>query len=240
MAAAVRQSSRTPIEEIAKQFSLSVGTVPPVAATDPLGPLGMSNEARDFIFSARQGEDSTPLHVDRGTAILSVTEIQPDRQGTLADVRAKVEADYRGEQSLALAKKDADELYKRVQAGEALAAAAKSLGLDVKTSEFLSQNDTLAGLAPMRKLPQAYSLPIGQTAAPVSQALNWLLFRVLERQEPNPDDLAKQKADIERQLVGSKQQMAFEAFQEALRQRMLQEGKLRINEQVLRRLSTGS
>jgi len=240
MAAVVRQSSRTPIEDIAKQFNLQLGTVPPVGATDPLGPLGTSNEARDFVFSAKQGEDSTPIHVDRGTAILSVTEIQPARQATLADVRAKVESDYRGEQSTALAKKDADELYKRVQGGAALPAAAKALGLDALSSDFLSQNDTLAGLVPMRKLLAAFSLPVGQTAAPVAQASNWLVYRVLERQEPNPEDLAKQKADIERQLLATKQQMAFEAFQESLRQRLLQEGKLRINEQVLRRLSTGS
>lgn len=240
MAAAVRQSSRTPIEEIAKQFNLQVGTVPPVAATDPLGPLGMGNEPRDFIFNARQGEDSAPLHVDRGTVILSLTEIQPARQATLAEVRAKVELDYRGEQSTALAKKDVDELYKRVQGGEALPAAAKAMGFEVQTSEFLSQNESLAGLAPMRKLVPAFSLPVGQTAPPLNQALNWLLYRVVERQEPNPDDLAKQKADIERQLVAQKQQMAFDAFQESLRQRMLREGKLRVNEQVVRRLSTGS
>jgi peptidyl-prolyl cis-trans isomerase D len=240
MAAAVRQSSRTPIEEIAKQFNLQVGTVPPVAATDPLGPLGMGNEPRDFIFNARQGEDSAPLHVDRGTVILSLTEIQPARQATLAEVRAKVELDYRGEQSTALAKKDVDELYKRVQGGEALPAAAKAMGFEVQTSEFLSQNESLAGLAPMRKLVLAFSLPVGQTAPPLNQALNWLLYRVVERQEPNPDDLAKQKADIERQLVAQKQQMAFDAFQESLRQRMLREGKLRVNEQVVRRLSTGS
>jgi hypothetical protein len=114
------------------------------------------------------------------------------------------------------------------------------MGFEVQTSEFLSQNESLAGLAPMRKLVPAFSLPVGQTAPPLNQALNWLLYRVVERQEPNPDDLAKQKADIERQLVAQKQQMAFDAFQESLRQRMLREGKLRVNEQVVRRLSTGS
>src|SRR5208282_6324107 len=64
MATAVRQSSRTPIEDIAKQFNLQMGTIAPVAAVDPLGPLGMSNEARDFLFSAQVGEDSTPIRTD--------------------------------------------------------------------------------------------------------------------------------------------------------------------------------
>lgn len=236
MAAAVRQSSRTPIEDIAKQFNLESGTVPPVAATDPLGPLGTSNEVRDFLFNAQPGEDSTPLHVDRGTVIVSVTQIQPTRAATLAEVRSKVEADYRSGESTTLAKQKADELYKRVQGGESLEAAAKALGFEVQTSDFLSQNDPLGGLIPMHKLSAAFTLPVGQTAPPLSQATNWLVYRPVERQEPNPDDMAKQKADIERQLVFSKQQIAFDAFQESLKQRLSREGKLRINDQILKRL----
>jgi peptidyl-prolyl cis-trans isomerase D len=238
MAAAVRQSSRTSIEEIAKKFNLQMGTVPPVAAADPLGPLGTSSELRDFLFSAQVGEDSTPMRVDRGIAIVSVTQIQPARQATLADVRVKAEGDYRNEQSTTLAKARAEELAKRVQGGETLAAASKALGFEVQTSDFLSQNDTLASLVPMHRLASAFNQPVGQTSAPLDQASNWVLYRVVERQEPNPEDLAKQKADIERQLTLAKQQMAFDAFQESLRQRLIQEGKLRINDQVVKRLST--
>ena len=232
--------SRTPVEDIAKQFSLETGTVAPVAAADPMGPLGASNEVRDFVFSSQPGEDSGPLHVDRGTAIVSVTQIQAARAATLAEVRAKVEADYRSEQSTTLAKQRAEELYKKVQGGESLAAAAKNLGFDVQTSEFLSQNDSLGGLTPMHKLAAAFTLPVGQTAPPLSQGTNWVLYRPVERQEPNPDDLAKQKADIERQLVYSKQQVAFDAFQEALKKRLMKDGKLKINEVVLRRFLTSS
>lgn len=237
MAAAVRQSSRTPVEEIAKQFNLETGTVPPVGAADPMGPLGSAaTEVRDFVFSSRPGEDSSPLHVDRGTVIVSVTQIDPTRAATLAEVRAKVEGDYRSEQSTTLAKQRADELYKKIQGGEALGAAAKALGFEVQTTEFLSQNDSLGGLTPMHKLAAAFTLPIGQAAPPMSQGANWMLYRPVERQEPNPDDLAKQKVDIERQLTFSKQQAAFAAFQESLKQRLNRDGKLRINEAVLRRL----
>ncbi|HKM91122.1 MAG TPA: peptidyl-prolyl cis-trans isomerase [Candidatus Acidoferrales bacterium] len=238
MAAAVRESSRTSIDAIAKKFNLQVGTVPPVAAADPLGPLGTSSELRDYVFSAQIGEDSTPIRVDRGTVVVSVTQIQPARPATLADVRAKVEADYRNEESTTLAKQRAEELYKRVQGGETLAAAAKALGFEVQTSEFLAQNDTLASLLPMHRLAAAFNLPIGQTSPPLDQASNWFVYKVAERQEPNPEDLAKQKADIERQLTLAKQQMAFDAFQESLRQQLSREGKLRINDQVVKRLST--
>jgi peptidyl-prolyl cis-trans isomerase D len=239
MAAAVRQSSRAPLEDIARQFNLQLGTVPPVAASDPLGPLGVSNEVRDFLFSAQKGEDSTPIRLDRGTVIVRVTNVLPAHQAALAEVRTKVEADYRAQQSTGLARQRAEELAKRIQGGESLSGAAKALGLEVQTSDFLARNDTLAGLTQMRKLSGAYTLPVGQASPAVPLGMNWLVYRVAERQEPNPEDLAKQENELRRQIVQSKQQLAFEAFQDSLRQRLTREGKLKINDQVLRRL-TGS
>ena len=236
MASAVRQSSHTPLEDIAKQFKLQLGTVPPVSASDPLGPLGVSNELRDFIFNAQKGEDSTAMRVERGPVILRVTEILPPHQAALSEVRSKVEADYRAAQSVILAKQRAEELAKRVQGGEALPAAAKALGLEMETSDFLARGDTLAGLAPMRGLSGAFTLPIGQASPAVPIANNWLVYRVVERQEPNPDDLARQTPQIRQQLVAAKQLLAFEAFQDSLKKRLVREGKLKINDQEVRRL----
>jgi len=236
MASAVRQSSRTPLEDIARQFKLQLGTVPPVSASEPLGPLGVSNELRDFIFNAQKGEDSTAMRVERGPVILRVTEILPTHPGALSEVRSKVEADYRSAQSVILARQRAEELAKRVQGGEALPAAAKALGLEMETSDFLARGDTLAGLAPMRGLSGAFTLPIGHASPAVPIANNWLVYRVVERQEPNPDDLARQTTQIRQQLVSAKQLLSFEAFQDSLRKRLVREGKLKINDQELRRL----
>ena len=238
MATAVRQSSRAPLEDIARQFNLQLGSVPPVAAADPLGPLGVANEVRDFLFSAQKGEDSTPIRLDRGTVIVRVTDIQPAHQAVLAEVRPKVEADFRAEQSTTLARQRAEELAKRAQGGEALAAAAKALGFETQNGDFLARGDTLAGLTPMRKLNGAFTLPIGQASTAVSLGTDWIVFRVVERQEPKPEELAQQQEQIRRQIVQTKQQLAFEAFQESLRQRLEKEGKLTINDQILHRLST--
>jgi peptidyl-prolyl cis-trans isomerase D len=240
MASAVRQSSRTPIEDLARQFGLQTGSLPPVSATDPLGPLGNSPAVREYIIGARPGENSSPLKIDRGFIIVSVTEVQPARQGTLAEVRAQVESDYRAAQSTTLARQKADELAKRAQGGESLAAASKALGFEAKTSELLAENDSLPGVGPMRRMAAAYTRPVGQTAPALFLGSDWVLYRVAERQEPNPDELATQKQQIERDLLSSKRGIAYEAFRSALRERLTREGKLHINQDVLRRLtSTG-
>jgi hypothetical protein len=168
--------------------------------------------------------------------IVSVTEIQPARQGTLAEVKASVEGDYRAEQAVTLARERAQELAKRSQGGEAFAAAARALDLEPKASDPLAVEDSLSGVGSMRKMANAFTLPVGQTAPALFLGSNWVVYRVADRQEPDPAELAKQTGEIRRAVLQSKQGLAYQAFREALRERMAREGKLQIHEQTLRTL----
>jgi parvulin-like peptidyl-prolyl isomerase len=90
------------------------------------------------------------------------------------------------------------------------------------------------------QLGPVFSLAAGQTSDAVSLGANWAVYRVLERHPADPADLAKQQADIQQQLLDSRRTMAFEAFRTALDSRMKQEGKLRVNAENLKRITTPS
>lgn len=237
LAAAVRQSSRRPLEEIGKEFSLPVEEVPPVSISDPLGNLGNSTEAREYVFRARPGELSSPLRTDRGYAVVSVKEIQPARQATLVDVQAKVDSDYRAEKALELVRKRAEELAEKAKAGEKLAAPAKTLGLEAKTSDPVSRGDSIPDIGSVRRLPAVFTLPVGNAAPAFFLGSNWVVYRVVDHQQAVPEDIAKQSKEIEQQLLQSKEQIAYEAFRESLKERMTREGKLRINQDALKRFT---
>ena len=116
------------------------------------------------------------------------------------------------------------------RAGEDLDKTAKSLGLDAKTSDLLARIATVPDVGPMSQLTSAFTLPNGQTADPVFLGANWVVYRVLDHQQPNPADLTgKTKDDIQQQLLDGKREMAFEAFRSALDARMKQTGELKIN-----------
>ncbi len=238
VAAAVRQSSSQPLEDIGKKFGLPVVEVPPVSITDPLGELGNSTDVRDFAFRARPGELSSPIHTDRGYAVVTVKEIQPGRQATLAEVRGKVEADFRAEKALDLVKNRAQELAEKAKKGEKLTPAAKALGLEAKTSDSVSRADSLPDVGSVRRLPALFTLPVGDAAPAFFLGSNWAVYRVLDHQKAAPEDLPKQTKEIEQQLRQSKEQVAYEAFRESLQERMTREGKLRINQDALKTLTT--
>jgi len=74
-------------------------------------------------------------------------------------------------------------------------------------------------------LAQLFSLNAGGVGASPEFGQNWLIYRVAEKQEPNPADFEKQKRELTETVLQSKRDLAFKAFQTLSRFRLKQEGK---------------
>jgi peptidyl-prolyl cis-trans isomerase D len=234
----IRRTGRTPIDELAKKFNLMTGEAKLVEVNQPLPELGNSPGLLDNVFRLRVGDLSAPVRTDRGYVVLSVKDIQLSHPATLAEVRDRVLTDYRHEKAVDLAKTRADDLAKRVKSGENFATAAKALGFEVKTSEQLSRTGSLPEAGSMKQFSAAFKLPVGQSGDPVTLGTNWVVYRVAQHDPINEADFAKQKTTIEAQALQSKRQAAYELFRTTLETRLRQEGKLHINEENLKRLTT--
>ncbi len=218
LSAAIRRSNKTSLDDLAKQFHLTVAETRPVAATDAVLEFGNSQEAKEAIF----------IRTDRGYIVLSVKQILPTHQGSLEEVRDKVVAELKQLKATEMARAKAEDLAKRVKAGEKFDAAAKSLGLDPKTSDLFARNGSISGAASGKQLSAAFQMKSSEVGAPLNLGSNWLVYRVAEKEESNPADFEKQKKDLTEQVLQTKRNMAFEAFRTALEARLKQEGKLQI------------
>lgn len=236
LAAAVRQPGQPSIESIAKQFNLQTGETPLVSVTDPVGDLGSSSALQEALFSLHPGELSQPISINRGYVIISVDKILPTHQGTLAEVRDRVLADYRKEKAQSLAQQKAEQLAKDLKAGTAFDKAAKSLGLDAKTTDPISRTSQVADIGPATEFSAAFNMNQGQSGGPVLLNGDWIVYQVKSKQGANPEDFAKAKDGLQKQILEQKQSTAFEAFHDALQKRYEQEGKLGFNEANLKLL----
>jgi peptidyl-prolyl cis-trans isomerase D len=133
-----------------------------------------------------------------------------------------------------LAKAKADELIKRVKAGEKFDTAARSLGLEPKTSDLIARDGSIPGAARGKQVSEAFNLKSGDVAAPLNLGQDWLVYRVAEKTEANPADFEKQKKQLTEELLQSKRKLAFEAFQTALENRLKLEGKLKLMPEKLK------
>jgi len=240
LTAAVLKSNQQSIDEIAKKFNLQTGETPLVSVTDPIGDLGAEPALQEALFSLHQGELSQPISIKSGYVILSVDKIVAAHQGTFAEVRDRVLADYRKEKAQDLAEQKAKELAKEVKSGEAFDKAAKSLALDAKTTDPITRTSQIGELGPAKELNAAFDMPLGQTGGPVLLGGSWVVYQVKAKQGINPADFAKAKDGLRKQILQDKQRAAFEAFHDALQKRYKQEGKLAFNAANLKLLTEQS
>jgi peptidyl-prolyl cis-trans isomerase D len=228
LSATIRQSNKMSLDDLAKQFHLTVGETRPVSATEPILELGNSKEVKDAIFGQRTDELSLPIHTDRGYLILTVRGVLPAHQGALEEVRDRVIADLKQQKSTEIARQKAEDLEKRLKAGEKFDSAARALGLDPKTSDLIARNGSIAGAASGQQLSAAFQMKSGDVGQPLNLGTSWFVYRVADKQEPNPGDFDKQKKDLTDQVLQTKRNLAFDAFRASLEARLKQEGKLRI------------
>src|SRR5712664_2087143 len=228
LSAAIRRSNKVSLDDLAKQFHLTLGETRPVTAVDPILELGNSKEAKEAIFRLRQDELSLPIRTDRGYLVLSAKQIQPTHPGSLEEVRDKIVTDFKQQKATELARAKAEDPAKRVKAGEEFDAAAKSLGLEAKTSDLFARNGSISGAVSGKQVAAAFQLKPGEVGAPLNLGANWFVYRVAEKQEPNPADFEKQKKELTDQVLQAKRGLAFDAFRTSLETRLRQEGKLQI------------
>jgi peptidyl-prolyl cis-trans isomerase D len=233
----IRRSGRVPIDDLAKKFNMTTGEAKQVEQSQPLPELGTALGLMDTIFHQRVGDLGAPIRTDLGYVVVSVKEIQPTHPATLAEVHDRVSSDLRHEKAVDLAKSRAEELAKRAKGGENFASAAKSLGVDVKTSEPFSRSGSIQDVGSAKQLASAFTLPVGQTGDPVALGQNWVVYSVAQHDPVNQDDFEKQKAKIEEQVLQSKRQTAYDLFRTALKARLLQQGQLHFNPENLKRLT---
>lgn len=239
LAAATRGATRRSLDDIAKDFNLPVRESPPVASGDPIGDLGNPSGLSEEVFRIGAGEMSNVVRTDRGYAVAVVKEIQPAHQGTFDEVRTRLEADYRREKGVELARTRSQELADRAKS-EPLPAVAKSLGLELKTSDPLARTGNVAGLGNARQLGVAFTLPVNGTSSAINIGGRWVILRVIAREEANLAGFERERKDLEAQILSSKQSLAYESFRDSLETRLRQEGKLRVNQELMKQLTSTS
>ncbi|HXM96808.1 MAG TPA: peptidyl-prolyl cis-trans isomerase [Candidatus Dormibacteraeota bacterium] len=234
LAAAIRQSNKAALNDLAQQYHLTVAETRPISASDPLLELGNSQEVKDAIFHLRQGEISMPLRTDRGYVVVSVQQILPAHQGSLEEVRDRVISDLKQEKSAELARAKAEELAKSVKAGQKFDTAAKALGLEPKTSDLIARDGSIPGATSGKQLAAAFRMKAGEVAPPLNLGSSWFVYLVTEKVEPNLADFEKQKKELTDQVLQTKRTMAWEAFRTALDARLKQEGKVKLMPEKLK------
>jgi peptidyl-prolyl cis-trans isomerase D len=190
------------MSEAAKALGLKVETVENVDSRglDPSGKQIVTGPAAAEIvqaaFATREGSDSDLLETPKGEYFIVHTDrITPSRTPALSEVEPKVLQAWEAEQRRKLADQKVKEAVDKANAGGDLAAIAKDLGVEVRTTKLVTRFDSDGGNYLSQPVTQAmFKLPVGKSQA-VRTADGNVIVRTKEIQAA---DLAKEKDLLDR------------------------------------------
>ncbi len=164
--------------------------------------------------------------------------MKPAATPTFDEIRARVEADYKGDRAQALLGQKTQELSEKAKANHDLKKAAQQMGATLKTSELVTIASQVPEFGRMADTGAvAFSMKPGDISGPISTGRGGAVLQLLDRQEPTAEEAAKGSEQIREGLLQQKRGQAFQLFAAGLRQRMEKDGKIRVNKAEMDRIT---
>lgn len=205
---------------------------------DMLPGLGPAPQFMDAVFTATEKSPPDLASSSQGFVVCQLLAIQPASTPSFDDIRSKVEDQFKNERSSALLSQKTQELSDRAKTEHDLKRAAKELGAEVKTSDFVAPDGQVPDLGSMTgQAAVAFTLKPGEISGPITSGGNGVVLNVLEDQQPTDADFAAKRDQIRDSLLQAKQQELFGLFVANVRDQMEKSGKIKINKEEMNALT---
>jgi peptidyl-prolyl cis-trans isomerase D len=193
----------------------------------------------EAIFNAREKTQPTAVKIPQGYAVFQLLETKPASTPSFEDIKPRAESDFKAERAAALLSQKTQELSDRARAEHDLKKAASAVGATIKTSELVSPTSQLPDIGQMNgPASVAFAMKPGDISAPLNTGRGGVVLKIIEKQEPPSADFDKAKDQLRETLLERKRQERFSLFISDLRRRMEKEGKIRINQKEMNRITT--
>lgn len=236
--ALLNDAKASSLEKAATAKGLQVVTTDFFSRTDSLPGIGNSPQFTEAVFGAAQNSPPDEVQISQGTVVYQLADIKPAATPAFDEIRSRVENDFKSERSQALLTQKTKELSDRAKASHDLKKAAKEAGATVKTSDFVARDGQVPDIGPMGgSASVAFTMKPGEISGPVQGGGNGIVLSVVDVQEPASETFASKQDEIRDSLRAAKQDELFTVFVSNLRDQMQKSGKIRINQDEMKKLA---
>jgi peptidyl-prolyl cis-trans isomerase D len=232
LAESLAKDIKTPadLDRIARERSWMVGDSGLFSREEPLAGLGYAPAAAAEAFRLEKDKVSGQVRTNQGYAFLAVTEIAPPAMPTLDAVKDKVRDAVVTKKAVALAAAKAKAIS---GAGANFAAAAKSAGVTVKTTDLITRGATLPDVGASDAVDRVvFALKAGDTSLPIETASAVVVAHVKEHTDIDPKALEGERDTLRSQLAQNKRAAFFQAYMAKAMEKM----KVEYNQATLKTL----
>jgi peptidyl-prolyl cis-trans isomerase D len=201
------------LEKTAAAHHLELVTTQPVGRDGVIPALPDSAQLLGKAFAAKQGDPPQSAPTGEGYAVFQVTGIAPAHAPTFADWKSHVLDDYREEQAPVLLTQKTKDLADKAKQMNDLAKAAKADGATVKTSDLVGETGQVPDFGEVSQVaPQLFDMKVGTISGPIDTGRTGVVVKIVDRQEPSGDEIAKNFDHTRDQLLDERRNEAFSVF----------------------------
>jgi peptidyl-prolyl cis-trans isomerase D len=225
-------------EKVAQAFNMQVVPVADVEAGKPVAEIGPSPDFDQAITGLKKGEVSAPVAIAGNKIVIAVvTDVQPSRPANFAEVQTQVHDAMVQARLAAAVQKHAKELADQAKAnGGDLAKVAKSMGLEVKTSDEVTRTGAIEGVGSASYIQEAFRDPDGTVFGPIPTPDATIVVKVISHTQPDMTKLAEQRNTIRDSLKSQKAREMDGIFETGLREALIRQGKIKMYPEVIKRM----
>jgi len=209
-----------------------------VVTGDPLPLIGVSKEVDQAVQGLNKFEVSQPIVVTGNKmVIVDVTSVTPAHPSSFEEAKPEIQKALQSQgMEVLLTRKASDLLAKTKESGGDLEKAAKSMGLDIKTSTDFDRQAAVEGVGSASLLPDAFTKPVGTVFGPITAQGNRVVAKVVGRTEANMAQLAQNSAPIRDEIKSRRARERNTIFEDGVRRQLTQDGKIKINQDAINRV----
>jgi len=225
-------------EKVASQFNMQVVKFDGYGAGSAVPDLGPAPDLDQALTGLKKGDVSQAITAGTKVAVARVDEIVPPRPSTLQEVESQIKETISGRRAETVLRKHADELVaKTKEMGGDLAKAAKSMGLEVKTSADVDRNGNIDGLGPASYISEGFGKPDGTLIPAVTTPdRGTVIAKVVSHVDADMAGLAAERPTIRDEIKSQRARDRNMLFESGVKDALIKSGKIKIHQDVINRL----
>jgi len=231
VSAEIKQASD--LEQVANAHGLQEAESGYFARDEPIAGIGFAPEVNAWAFQLTDSQVSPPIRTSQGFAIITVTGRQDPYLPKLDEVKDKVREDLIVDKAVQAARAQAAVLADAASKTGDLVKAAKTAGLEAKTSELVARGAALPDVGVNPKVDEvAFSLKPGSVSQPIETSSSAVVIKVLERTEATDAEVAAGREALHREMLTQRRDRFFGAYMTKAKQQM----RIDVNREALQRV----
>jgi peptidyl-prolyl cis-trans isomerase D len=221
------EAAKNGMQKTADAHGLHLQTTDYLGPTGSIGSLPDSSALVKAAFSTAKGAAPATASTGEGFAVFQVTDVKAAHAPDFDSFKTQLLVDYKEQQVPQLLNAELIKLSDRAKVLGDLKKAAAEMNVPVKSSDLVGRDAQVPDIGSLTgPASVVFSLPKGGISGPINEGPNGSVLQLTDKQEPTPEDLAKNLETSREKLLNQKREEAFGVFAGALLDRYQKAGAI--------------